>query len=67
MLKPSELNRNVSAIDSQLRDILHNVASGDAPLEIVNNADWFSDMNLVTFIQECGKYVRMGDMLARDR
>ncbi|KOC64311.1 putative tyrosine--tRNA ligase, mitochondrial, partial [Habropoda laboriosa] len=35
------------------------------PIKILNNLDWYKDMNLLSFITEVGKYFRMGTMLGR--
>ncbi|WBW75456.1 mitochondrial tyrosine-tRNA ligase [Schizosaccharomyces osmophilus] len=33
---------------------------------IVHNLDWYKNMNLLTFLNEVGRHVRVGQMLARD-
>ena len=36
------------------------------PFEIVDNYDWFKDMNYLTFLREVGKHVPLSMMLGRD-
>ncbi|RLU19391.1 hypothetical protein DMN91_007948 [Ooceraea biroi] len=35
------------------------------PLILVNNLDWYTDVNVIEFIRNIGKYFRMGTMLSR--
>lgn len=35
------------------------------PLRIVNNADWYSNMSLLQFMENYSKYFRLGSMLSR--
>ena len=37
-----------------------------AEFEIVDNYDWFKDMNYLTFLREVGKHVPLSQMLGRD-
>ncbi len=63
--------RNLQTLD----DIAHNKASiaeqyktvfAGQPFEIVDNYDWFKDMNYLTFLREVGKHVPLSNMLGRD-
>ena len=36
------------------------------PFEVVDNYDWFKDMNYLTFLREVGKHVPMSQMLGRE-
>lgn len=56
-----EVEHNVAGIQAQLKKIL---ASDD--VEIVNNYDWFKDINFLDFLREVGKKVPMNQMLGRD-
>ena len=61
-LKPiEEVESNVRAIAGQFKRIF---AGKD--FEIVNNYDWFKDMNYMTFLREIGKHVPMRQMLGRE-
>ncbi|XP_020296694.1 tyrosine--tRNA ligase, mitochondrial [Pseudomyrmex gracilis] len=35
------------------------------PLIVVNNIDWYKDINVIDFIRDVGKYFRIGTMLGR--
>ncbi|XP_011151333.2 tyrosine--tRNA ligase, mitochondrial [Harpegnathos saltator] len=35
------------------------------PLIIVNNLNWYTDVNVIEFVRNIGKYLRMGTMLGR--
>ncbi len=62
ILKDQEvIDANVANITDQFRRIC-----GDVDLEIVNNADWFSSINYVDFLQMVGKNMPMSQMLGRD-
>lgn len=63
--------RNLKALD----EIAHNKAAiaeqyktvfADAPFTLVDNYDWFKDMNYLTFLREVGKHVPLSNMLGRD-
>lgn len=66
---------NLAKITTQINDFLSNgikyarsreypVANGE--VEVVNNADWWSDVKLLNFLATYGKYIRVSAMLARD-
>lgn len=56
-----EITSNKAAIVAQYRQVF-----GDNQFEIVDNYDWFKDMNYLEFLREVGKHVPMRQMLARD-
>lgn len=56
-----EIARNKAAIVAQYQTIF-----GDQVFELVDNYDWFKDMNYLTFLRDVGKHVPMRQMLARD-
>jgi len=35
------------------------------PIRIVNNADWYADLQLIDFVANMGRHFRMGSMLSR--
>lgn len=57
----AEINKNKEAIASQYRIIL----DGDN-FSLVDNYDWFKDMNYLDFLRNIGKHVPMSQMLGRD-
>lgn len=56
-----EINQNKSAIVSQYQQLF-----GDQPFQLVDNYDWFKDINYLDYLREVGKHVPMRQMLARD-
>jgi len=56
-----EIEKNKAAITEQYRRIFDGL-----PFEIVDNYDWFKDMNYLTFLRDVGKHVPMRQMLQRD-
>jgi tyrosyl-tRNA synthetase len=56
-----EIAANKAAITAQYRQLF-----GDHDLKIVDNYDWFKDINYLDFLRDTGKHVPMRQMLARD-
>ncbi len=56
-----EIAKNKAAIAEQYKTVFAGL-----PFEIVDNYDWFKDMNYLTFLREVGKHVPMSQMLGRD-
>jgi tyrosyl-tRNA synthetase len=56
-----EIERNKAALVAQYKQIF---AGQD--FEIVDNYDWFKDMNYLTFLRDIGKHMPMSQMLARE-
>jgi tyrosyl-tRNA synthetase len=40
--------------------------SSTTSIKVLNNIDWWSTMNVVTYLRDVGRYFRMGNMLAKD-
>lgn len=55
------VNRNVAALTTQFRQVFDG-----KDFEIVNNADWFADVNYIEFLHQVGKHVSMTQLLDRD-
>ncbi|ALC41909.1 CG16912 [Drosophila busckii] len=74
-LGQSILDGNLAAIQKQLLKVFenHEACLWDtskhkaplAPLTIVNNAEWYANLNLIDFIANMGRHFRMGSMLSR--
>ncbi|XP_030388458.1 tyrosine--tRNA ligase, mitochondrial [Scaptodrosophila lebanonensis] len=74
-LGESTIETNQRAIEEQLRKVFKNHLDclwdtgkntrALPPLTIVNNADWYSNINLIDFIGNLGRHFRMGSMLSR--
>lgn len=56
-----EISKNKAAIASQYKQIF-----GDKSFTLVDNYDWFKEMNYLDFLRNVGKYVPMSQMLGRD-
>jgi tyrosyl-tRNA synthetase len=64
LLGEATLERNVRGIESCLR--LLDTEGGPA-FKIVNNFDWYRDMNVLSFLRDVGKHFRLGTMLSKVR
>jgi len=58
---PVVVKQNVARITDQIRRVL-----GEDDFEVVNNSDWFSEINYIDFLYEIGKNVSMTQMLDRE-
>lgn len=56
-----EINRNKAAILGQYEKLFDG-----KQFEMVDNYDWFKDMNYLTFLRDVGKHVPLSVMLGRD-
>jgi tyrosyl-tRNA synthetase len=56
-----EVERNKAGIAGQYQRIF-----ADQEFELVDNYDWFKDMNYLTFLRDVGKHVPMRQMLGRE-
>ena len=61
LLTLEQIDSNKTAIAKQYKQLL-----GDLPFELVDNYDWFKDMNYLTFLRDIGKHVPLRTMLGRD-
>lgn len=58
-----EINQNIVGISGQIRSILCNT---DLPVTIVNNYDWLSKIDILTFLRDFGKHFNVNYMIAKD-
>jgi tyrosyl-tRNA synthetase len=65
LLNEEVLKHNQECIEKQLRKFL-DFNSGANAAELVNNYDWFKNMNFLSFIRDTGKYIGINYMLAKD-
>ena len=54
------IEKNILGIKKQVNDIF------DGKAEVVNNYDWFKDIDLITFLRDTGKYINVNYMLDKD-
>tara|TARA_B100000700_G_scaffold313652_1_gene398984 strand:+ start:317 stop:1609 length:1293 start_codon:yes stop_codon:yes gene_type:complete len=65
LLTLEEINHNVECIKPQL-ELFLDFDSGLNAAEIVNNMDWFKDINMITFFRDIGKNLTLNYMMAKD-
>jgi tyrosyl-tRNA synthetase len=65
LLDEETLNHNVNSFYAQLAKFL-DFDSKVNPAEIVNNYDWFKNMNFLEFIRDTGKHITVNYMMAKD-
>tara|TARA_A100001011_G_scaffold369176_1_gene424248 strand:+ start:1093 stop:2367 length:1275 start_codon:yes stop_codon:yes gene_type:complete len=65
LLTIEELNHNVSLIKPQL-ELFLDFNNGDKSAEIVNNMDWFKEVNMISFFRDIGKHLTLNYMMAKD-
>ncbi|GGI29215.1 tyrosine--tRNA ligase [Pedobacter mendelii] len=59
------IEHNLKGMKAQLAKFLKFEDEGNGAV-MVNNADWFKDMNLFTFIRDVGKHITVNYMMAKD-
>jgi len=62
---PEIIEHNLKGMKKQLSKFLKFEEGGNGAV-MVNNADWFKDMNLFTFIRDVGKHITVNYMMAKD-
>lgn len=65
LLSQDEINENIIHIKQTIQHCLDYSNAKTTPI-IVNNSDWYSGMNVVTFLRDIGKQFRIGPMLGKD-
>ncbi|PJB14077.1 MAG: tyrosine--tRNA ligase [Flavobacteriales bacterium CG_4_9_14_3_um_filter_32_8] len=65
LLDNDTLNHNLNCIQKQLERFL-DFNCGTNSAEMVNNYDWFKNMNFLDFIRDVGKHISINYMLAKD-
>ena len=65
LLSTDDINKNLEGIKKQLSKFL-DFNSGSNSAEMVNNYDWFKDMNFLDFIRDVGKHITVNYMMSKD-
>ncbi len=65
LLDEDTLNHNVACVKKQLEKFL-DFGSGPNAAEIVNNADFYKDYDLLHFLRDIGKHLTINYMIAKD-
>jgi len=64
LLELDEINHNLKCQRKQLERFLD--FEGENAAQLVNNFDWFKDMNFMDFLRDTGKHITISYMLAKD-
>ena len=64
MLSKAEVEANIKSIKNTLSIFLD--FDGDNPAQIVNNADWFKNMNYIDFMREVGVHFNINKMVTNE-
>lgn len=65
LLDSETLQHNLTCVQKQLEQFL-DFNCGENSAEVVNNYDWFKNMNFLDFIRDVGKHISVNYMLAKD-
>lgn len=65
LLSADILDHNLKCVQKQLARFL-DFDCGDNSAEIVNNYDWFKEINFLDFIRDVGKHISINYMMAKD-
>ena len=65
LLTTEILNHNLAQLETQLSRFL-DFGTGANAAQMVNNADWFKNMNFLDFIRDVGKHITVNYMMAKD-
>ena len=65
LLSIDKLEANVAAFKTQLSKYL-DFNSGTNKAELVNNYDWFKEMDVFTFLRDIGKHITVNYMMSKD-
>ena len=66
MLDEVTLQKNLAGIRAQLEKFLDFDPSRSNAAEIVNNYDWFKNINFLDFIRDVGKHITVNYMMSKD-
>jgi tyrosyl-tRNA synthetase len=66
MLDEATLEKNLQGIGNQLAKYLDFTPGKPNAAEMVNNYDWFKNMDLLYFIREVGKHITINYMMSKD-
>jgi len=65
LLDQNEIEKNITGVRTQLEKFL-DFDCGENSAELVNNYDWFKEMNFLDFIRDVGKHITVNYMMAKD-
>lgn len=65
LLSEEEVQRNIERIEKSIKSCLDFETTATMPI-IVNNASWYNQMNVTSFLRDVGKMFRLGPMLGKE-
>ncbi|HAW52976.1 MAG TPA: tyrosine--tRNA ligase, partial [Flavobacteriales bacterium] len=65
LLSEEEISHNLNCQKKQLERFI-DFDGVENKAELVNNADWFSDMNFLHFLRDVGKHITISYMMSKD-
>ena len=66
LLDNNTLQHNLNCLKNQLSKFLDFDAATPNAAELVNNHDWFKEINVLDFLRDVGKHITVSYMLAKD-
>jgi tyrosyl-tRNA synthetase len=66
LLSEEVLEKNLNGIKKQLRKFLDFDSGQPTAAEMVNNYDWFRELNFLQFIRDVGKHITVNYMMSKD-
>lgn len=66
LLSEDVLQKNLAGIKKQLAKFLDFDSNSLTAAELVNNYDWFKEMNFLQFIRDVGKHITVNYMMSKD-
>ena len=66
LLNEEILQKNLEGVKKQLRRFLDFDSGKTTAAELVNNYDWFKEMNFLSFIRDVGKHITVNYMMSKD-
>lgn len=67
IIRSKELVHNINSLTNQIEDIykLNNKTFGNK-FTILNNLEWYQDMDLIKFLRDYGKHINIASMISKD-
>ncbi len=65
LLSSDDINKNVNGIQAQLESFLE-FEGVENPAQLVNNYDWFKDINILDFLRDVGKHLTINYMMGKE-
>src|SRR5215216_6936951 len=66
LLNEETLQKNLEGVKNQLQRFLDFDSDKPTSAELVNNYDWFKEINLLDFIRDVGKHITVNYMMSKD-